>query len=331
MGKGDRKTRKGKIFLGTYGNSRRPKKYSVQDLLFKQNKYYRKKFSKTPTFKNTGLNQIVNEVALALTALKGDYFYPSGTAVIIAPHLAITAKHVIEDYINEFEGKKVIKKDFNATFSMQAVQILDKGKKGALWEIQKIFPCPVSDIALLFLIPKNQEAADYKWRISASSVEIPKPGERIVGFGYSDSKITNSNNKVEWVQSPNTSVGEVIEVHAELRDTSRLNFPCFHTNARFDGGMSGGPVFNDDGKLIGIICSNLPPSNYQESHVSYVALLWPSLITKVEIQYDGFNLGNAYPLLSLAQNNICPIEGWEKVILIPGDDEGWYKGISLRK
>jgi hypothetical protein len=55
-----------------------------------------------------------------------------------------------------------------------------------------------------------------------------------------------------------------------------LSFPCFQVNARFDHGMSGGPVFDETGCLVGVICASLPGEDGAE-HVSYVAGLAPML------------------------------------------------------
>ena len=36
-----------------------------------------------------------------------------------------------------------------------------------------------------------------------------------------------------------------------------LPFPCYHVGARFDAGMSGGPVFDEYGSLCGLVCASL--------------------------------------------------------------------------
>jgi hypothetical protein len=49
--------------------------------------------------------------------------------------------------------------------------------------------------------------------------------------------------------------GLVEEIHRERRD-SRLSWPCFLTDARYQGGMSGGLVIGDDGRVVGVVCSS---------------------------------------------------------------------------
>ena len=50
------------------------------------------KFSKTPTFKDTGFDSLITEFALGVMAHKNDNYHASGTAIIIGNNLAITAQ-----------------------------------------------------------------------------------------------------------------------------------------------------------------------------------------------------------------------------------------------
>jgi hypothetical protein len=107
---------------------------------------------------------------------------------------------------------------------------------------------------------------------------------------------------IEYTTNPYTASGVVEEVHDERRDSYRLPFPCFRTNARFDRGMSGGPVFSEEGYLCGIICSSMPPElgNEDGEHVSYVASLWPSMGIVVAYDREGYPHGVFYPAMELA-------------------------------
>jgi hypothetical protein len=104
----------------------------------------------------------------------------------------------------------------------------------------------------------------------------------------------------------------VIEVHHERRDTVRLPVPCFQTNARFDGGMSGAPVFNEQGQVCGLVCSSLPPTTSDEDHCSYVSSLWPLLTIDIDAPWDRYPAGTRYPLFEYAQANIMNTVGLDK-------------------
>jgi len=282
-----------------------------------------KKLSKEPAFNDTGLDSPITEFALAIKAHRDDKYYASGSAIIIGQNLAITAQHVIDDFFREFEGNYISappNSEVAGSFHLQLFQILNNGKSGLIWNVTRLWACNFSDIAVLRLSPTTQEALEYKWWLPKIDLIPPRVGERISCFGYRNPKITKISNKIEWQVDSKTSIGEVTEVHDQKRDSCRLSFPCFQTNARYDGAMSGGPVFKDTGKLCGIICSNLPPSADGEDHVSYVTSLWPLMGMKIDIDRRGHPKSIKYPMLELARDKFIHADGWERIILVPDQD-----------
>src|SRR5262245_1138172 len=58
-----------------------------------------------PTWQGTSLDSPITKVAIPLIAVREDDIYPSGTACIIAPWLAVTARHVVEDQFERYVGR----------------------------------------------------------------------------------------------------------------------------------------------------------------------------------------------------------------------------------
>ncbi|RJX28582.1 MAG: serine protease [Desulfarculus sp.] len=291
------------------------------------------KFSKKPSFRETGLHSLITEFALPLTAVKDREYFPSGTAIVIGPFFAITAKHVFEDYWGRYHQKLLDSGKFEGSFSVQAVQIV-QGNQGLLWNVNRIWLSPFTDIAFIQLTPGSALAVQHKWRCPRINLLPPPPGSRIVGFGYHSSKIKIEEDSetvtVEWHDVPTTTVGQVIEIHETRRDERRLKFPCFRTNARFDGGMSGGPVFNDDGELCGLICSSMSFPDDGGHHTSYATTLWPAMGTMIDMDRVGFEQGQEYPVLELAKLGHITAAGWESIILVRGEASE-IKTVGLRK
>jgi len=126
-------------------------------------------------------------------------------------------------------------------------------------------------------------------------------------------------------------VGYVKDVHQVQRDRLKLTYPCYQVNARFDGGMSGGPVLDDDGKLCGVICSTYPPFSEDEEHASYVATLWPAMAISMNIDVKtGQRQPEYYPLLKLVELNVINATQTERVVLTKGDENIRY-GIQFKK
>jgi hypothetical protein len=80
----------------------------------------------------------------------------------------------------------------------------------------------------------------------------------------------NEPTIINYAQQTAISSGSILEVHPLYRDRGLLSFPCFRTDAVFNHGMSGGPIFDEAGNVIGVVCSGETDSSY-----SYGSLIWP--------------------------------------------------------
>ncbi|MBX2969909.1 MAG: trypsin-like peptidase domain-containing protein [Cyclobacteriaceae bacterium] len=276
------------------------------------------------------------DFGLCLCAFKNSEYIPSGTAVMVGPCLAMTARHVVEDFLRVFDGKKYFegnpKKD-TGTFSTMVIN----PKSEAKWAVQQFyFLVEGVDVAFLKLAPQNQMAKDRVNIFATIDLSMPKIGDKIFAFGFVDTQTIAEKKSEDHISFGNGmsrslaySEGVVKEVHQQYRDLSRLKFPCFQTNARFDGGMSGGPVLNENGIVIGLVCSNLPPSSIEEEHVSYVSLLWSSMLISISLPFPEFELDKDYPVLFLAKHKIINVIGWEKCFLEKNDSGKFVIGFRL--
>jgi hypothetical protein len=266
-----------------------------------------------PNFIETVLPSAITEWAVPLASQRGDYWWASGTAVIVAPYLAITAKHVIDDHWRRQQGSLAPSGGGHGDFSIVAFQVPEAGE-ACLWAVRKIWPSAHTDVAFLKLEPWNEGAAKHVWRWVKINVLPPTIGSPISAFGYHASTIANGD-PVQWKHQASNSFGRVEEVFVEMRDSARLDFPCFSVDAQFEGGMSGGPVFNEGGELCGLICSSLPPMPPETRHTSYVTTLWPALGAVLDLERQGQPTGQ-YPAIELARGGQMVVRNWERVEVI---------------
>ena len=115
---------------------------------------------------------------------------------------------------------------------------------------------------------------------------------------------------LHWSINPTTSSGIVTQVFEEYRDTSFLHFPCFEIDARFDGGMSGGPVFNSVGHCCGVVCASLPLPDGE--HVSYASTLWPALGNTLPFDTPNIIYKAPYSVAELCSLGILHSPDWQK-------------------
>jgi len=255
-----------------------------------------------PLFVDTPMPSPITEFVCQVTSnVNGDDHYASGTAVIIAPNLAFSAKHVFDEHWMRHEGRRPpVDGEGAGRFSLVLAQLV--GNQLNLWAVTRLWTSQLTDIVVLRLTPMSSGAQEYTFRRMALDLLPPTVGERISAFGYHSNTVDVGDREITLRQAAGTTHGDVLEVHHQYRDAVRLNFPCFRTNARFDGGMSGGPVFNR-GHLCGVICSALPPATGDEEYASYVASLWPAMAIVIDLDRVRHPRGVRYPLIELVRDD----------------------------
>lgn len=246
-----------------------------------------------------------------------------GSCFIFQPYLAVTARHVIEEF---FKLDDLIYKGEKVSFNFWAVQTAWEGKEHnyIVWEVQYISLSVHTDLAIIKLHPYCENAVKYRyWKSPRCTLIPPKIGTQVIGFGHHQTSFEGSRlnleGKVEHIEikdQASSSRGIVRSVYPSLRDRSMLNFPCIEVDCRFDPGMSGGLVINEDSEVCGIICSSLPGTKEHPTHTSWAALLWPMMGIKID-----FGLFRSAPvhgkqyLLELARAGIFTPKGWEHILI----------------
>lgn len=264
-----------------------------------------------PSWEGTSLDSPITKVAIPLIAIRDGITYPSGTACVIAPWLAITARHVVEDHFKYFADRFPNQSD---TATHHTLTYLNPGGgHGAIpLFVQRTWYLPPYDIAVLWLWPASEMDPKHVWDCARLSLLPPEIGSRVFAFGYPNSRSDKVvEGKIELRMDATTSTGTIKEVHHERRDAVMYPFPCFHTNARFDGGMNGGPVFNQEGNICGLVCGSLPAESPEIDHTSYVSSLWPLLAIQIDAPWDRYAAGTKYPLYEYAQERIVDVIGLE--------------------
>ena len=73
----------------------------------------------------TGVDGVITEFGFGLLAQRGDECYPVGTAVLLAPHLALTARHVVDELWRYFGDEYKLKfGKLDGSFVLFGLQVL---------------------------------------------------------------------------------------------------------------------------------------------------------------------------------------------------------------
>lgn len=269
-----------------------------------------------------------------------------GSCFIAWPHMAVTAKHVVEELVRQ---DPAIARGAIAKFEYWVIQVVWFGDEHdyVVWNIDSIGTSPHSDIAIIWLRGMNDKAEQYKtnrqWKMAPMTFDPPLVGEQVRAFGIHnvrfDGSRINAEGKFDHIacnMDRSQSVGAVKAHYWAGRDRGLYNFPCFEVDARFEHGMSGGLVINDRSQVCGIVCGSLPPAAEGEQHVSYVTMLWPMMAIPVPTKLVEGGLGEdagRYRLRDLSANGIFTPQGWERVLIddIPGHPGGTTIRYQLRQ
>lgn len=194
-----------------------------------------------------------------------------GSAVIVAPGIAICALHVVEPKIAEVMAGSVSITCFGFT-----------GTTVQTWRVRRIVTVGSSDLAILVL----ELACDFPnggtLFVSGITTRLPKKGENLLLCGFRAAAYSfQRSSPVRFEGNVIVSRGEVGARFLTGRDRCMMPWPCLEVNCFSWGGMSGGPAYDEGGRLVGIVSSSF------EEGPSYVSLIWPALITEFQGGWPG--------------------------------------------
>src|SRR5882762_7392041 len=132
-----------------------------------------------PIFRDTPAGGQIEEVALRVVVeLPNWELHVIGTATIIGTHLALTARHVLNDALKWFKTKKVLGKTEVEGGSLQLLQVLP-GPIYRFWKVMSAWNTS-SDIAILHLSFDRTSESDAKveWRGLALRATPPPSGQK---------------------------------------------------------------------------------------------------------------------------------------------------------
>ena len=243
----------------------------------------------------------IQQCVMTLITIADGRVIPVGTGFTIAADgLMMTAVYVIEEAIKRVASGKNVDGTIEHHLEFYALYLTAKthGENneltlGGLLPIHKVWYSHELDIGYCWLTCLIIDDEPLRFPILRLSTGLPKVDENILGFGYHSMKGTiigkDKDGKIliDYNQDTAFTKGTIVEIFPIKRDSAVLPFPCFHTNARLERGMSGGPIINEDGDVCEVICSSFPLVEKNPEYISYASLIWPALGTSKEISYVG--------------------------------------------
>jgi hypothetical protein len=217
-------------------------------------------------FRSIDLAQL-DGVLLALDWVVRDTHHIWGSAVMVAPGVALTAGHTVdamrqEGFLRAGGGY------------LLALGFSDHGM--VVWNPNSFISIGDGDLAILTLLLRS--TAQPAVSIATLAARQPLVGEivSLIGFAASETKFENLTRDRGAVIDLLGSVGPVANLYPQGRDRQTLPNPAAGVSAKTVGGMSGGAAFDARGCLIGIITSGIDETS------SFISMSWPCVFTPMK-------------------------------------------------
>lgn len=190
----------------------------------------------------------LGSLLLGIYISDGQVDHLMGSATMIAPGVALTAKHVLDD-VRAAQGTPEF-----SLFKMLVVSFQDG--KGVSWHIQAVTDLNGSDLSILSLSLRSDLPFDRRFDLPYLSLRLPKDGEAVSIFGFREINTKTNSETLSFELDLINCVGKRTDHFPDGRkgmvEGNHIAVTC---NA--PGGISGGPAFDREGNLVGVVSSSL--------------------------------------------------------------------------
>lgn len=174
----------------------------------------------------------------------------TGFYVTTAGHV-LTARHAIEELI------QTEKPGFALYWPSEP-----EGSGHVRW-LKKVSYHNVSDLAVVAL---DHPPYGYLTNpVPHLTTQHPRAGSRIVTCAYNQTSGFRGPER-RFEIAPTYVSGQFEEAHPHGRDSVMMPWPCYRASMLIPGGTSGGPAFDEQGRVFGV-----NSSNYEGTDITYLA------------------------------------------------------------
>lgn len=202
------------------------------------------------------------DALVALSLVENGSNIVLGSGVMIAPGLVVAATHVLDEFKARDASPIIISFLPSGMRAWLPHESSTASGRSAFDVDRKV----VSDICLVSCSLNSEAHSELPLTLAPVQIALPLRGERLWAFGYRHEAIEDGAALI----TPLVSTGLVTEVFPSGRG-ERMRSACIEVAMDAKGGMSGGPVVNSKGNLIGIVSSSF------DGGPTYVTLMWDAL------------------------------------------------------
>ncbi len=195
---------------------------------------------------------------------------------------------------------------------------------------------------LIFGSPRFQ--GEFPYLPLPISFAIPRIGTKVKCVGYSRTEVPNGGIPAEdlrrgqvgdWFQhylhSFRVVEGTVTKIFTQGFARGYIRGACFVIDAEVEHGQSGGPVFNEEGYVCGVVSAGA--TGYFNEPSSLISLFYPAFTTGISF---GFSMGPVridatHPLCALVEQGSIKTDGSEELVTLVPEGNSWRVGPMIHK
>ncbi|GLR16160.1 S1 family peptidase [Portibacter lacus] len=149
-------------------------------------------------------------------------------------------------------------------------------------KIRHIFHHESADICLAKPNVLQIDGKDFENPIWEYDFDKPSIGEKVMTFAYPKTNLKDPVANI-WSIVPENYHGELLEIHSRC-PTCGITTECYQTTIDMLSGSSGGPVFNEAGKVIGV---NSMSYDVEEGEIPISFVTPLNFLLDIKIQNEG--------------------------------------------
>jgi hypothetical protein len=215
-----------------------------------------------------------------------------GTAVMVAPGLAVTTTHIFQNVTERIRQGTVVPYCYGV-------------REGRLdiWKVTEVAHSPDDDIALLAVAACSKLPEDRTYYRLGITARAPRNGEPLHVLGFRRGGISSSGNRHDVEVNLYASRGSVTAVYPRGRDKTLVPYPAIELDCGSLGGMSGGAAIDENGLLVGVISRGLDTA--EQTGPTYVSWIIKALTRTIRISWPPGVYKGAVSALSIDPSMIA--------------------------
>jgi hypothetical protein len=219
-------------------------------------------------------------------------------------------------------------------------QALPRGQLlGNICRLETIEEAPPTDVG--YVSPKFQ--GGFPYLPLPLTFAVPRIGSRVICVGFGDLPVPDGGLSLDDIKCGRINLldeyehkllaaeGRVTRIFTQRFASGSVSGPCFTIDAELPHGMSGGPVFSENGYVCGITSAGA--THYFQTPTSIISMLYPLLVMNIRFggHIGSVRIQSNRQLIELIAKGAVITDGSEKLVKIRTESNEIILGPAMHR